>query len=69
MEKKHEGWTEAEAEIVNQLINMDSLIKISRHLNEFEFATLFSINEILCQENIDIVEARKSLVGGIRAMT
>lgn len=48
---------------------MDSLIKISRHLNEFEFATLYSINEILCQEHIDIVEARKSLVGGIRAMT
>lgn len=46
---------------------MDSLIKISKHLNDQEYSTLSQINETLCQENIDLSEARKSLLGGLQA--
>jgi hypothetical protein len=47
--RKEEGWTEAEAEIINQLINMNSLMKIAKHMNEPEHAMLWQINETLCR--------------------
>ena len=41
---EEEEWTEAEAEIINQLINMYNLMKITKHLDLEEYITLKAIN-------------------------
>ena len=45
---------------------MDSIMRITKQLDYYhEYITLEKINEVLCQEVIDLSQSKKALLGGL----